>query len=215
MISKDLKTRLYQILVENKDKCITMNGRPEITRTVALAMQGAIVEYVAEKQGSILYKKEVLNFSPPVVKASVIIDVDNGRFQFEAIGSSDEDDIKRDKRVYHDTIATAETRALKRLIEEIAGDDFVNVVLVKHSNNNMNMNNNINRQENKRLATEKQLSYIAGLAKNTGIRISTAMEKAGFTNVTEDAYKHMSYDDAVKLIDFYLNYKKNTVNKEM
>jgi len=159
-----LRERLSSILLENKNACVKINGRLEITRPVALAMLNHLSRDIASIGGSVEFRKDVLSFNPVIVKASVRITLPNGAIlHFEALGGAEEQDIKGERRIYHDTLGTAETRATKRLLEEVVGEDFINKLLMSGVVSE-------NGNGNKKPATEKQKEYIKKLIKEGKVK---------------------------------------------
>lgn len=164
-----LRQRLANLLEENRNSCVMVNGRLEITRPVALALINQLARDIASMGGNMRVKKDVLNFNPVVVKSTCIIELPNGSvLEFQALGSAEEGDINRDRRIYHDTLGTAETRSLKRLLEETIGEDFINRVLAPLTEN----------AGQSRRASERQINFIKSLARQTGIRISEVSREA-------------------------------------
>ncbi|MCW4573984.1 hypothetical protein [Venenivibrio stagnispumantis] len=142
--------------MENKTACVKINGRLEITRPVALAMLNHLSRDIASIGGSVEFKKDILSFNPVVVKAGIRITLPNGAvLQFESLGGAEEQDIKGEKRIYHDALGTAETRATKRLLEEVVGEDFINKLLMSGAISEA--------QTQKKPATDKQKAYLKKL----------------------------------------------------
>lgn len=192
----ELRERLAKILTENKNACVKINGRLEITRPVALALQNEFVRRIVEAGGSVEYEKTVLSFSPVVVKATCKIHLGNSVVKYEALGSAEEGDINRDKRVYHDTLGTAETRATKRLLEEMVGEDFINRILVSS-------NGNIKTEEKEKQPTpitDKQVAIIKILAKKTNVEIKDIVKELG---IQASSLKHLTLEEGKKIIDRY------------
>ena len=161
---QDVRSRLRKVLEENKNACVKINGRLEITRSVALALLNQLSRSIASIGGSVKIQKDVLNFSPVVVKSTCIIELPNGSvLEFQALGSAEESDLTGDKRIYHDTLGTAETRSLKRLLEETVGEDFINQVLAPLTKDMKDVNT-------ERLATPKQKEWIKKLIKEKRIK---------------------------------------------
>lgn len=190
-----LRERLKEVLEEQKQACVRVNGRLEITRPVALAMQNQLARDIAMVGGNVSIKKEVLSFSPVVVKAVCQIELPNGAtMHFEALGSAEESDIRGDRRIYHDTLGTAETRATKRLLEEVVGEDFINKVLTPI----------VERQV--RGISEKQIKFIKNLARQTGARISEVSQQAiGRAINSENELSQISSTEATAIIQAYQN----------
>ncbi len=171
-----LRERLSNVLKENVNACVKINGRLEITRPVALAMLNQLSRSIASLGGSVSIKKEVLSFSPVVVKAICELSLPNGSIlQFEALGSAEEGDITGEKRVYHDTLGTAETRATKRLLEEVVGEDFINKILVPIMEKMGNGNGK--KSNGDKPATQKQKDLIQKLIYEGKIKDKIDLDK--------------------------------------
>jgi len=127
---QDIRRRLKAVVEENKSACVKINGRLEITRQVALAILNQLSRWVVSLGGKLSVSKEVINISPAVVKSKITIVLPNeAQLHFEALGASEESDVSGEKRILHDSLSTAETRSLKRLLEETFGEDFINQVI--------------------------------------------------------------------------------------
>lgn len=189
---EEIRQRLTAVLEENKSSCIEINGRLEITRPVALALLNSLSRMIASSGGSMEIRKEVLSFSPIVIKSIAILRVGDSVLHFEALGSADEGE-KKGARIYHDTLATAETRSLKRLLEETVGEDFINKVLrpvIKKSNNsNYNTNNLINK--------------VIELAKKKKIGISKVAAEVGLEVKDIKDLRMLKEEDLKKIIEKY------------
>ncbi|RUM50049.1 MAG: hypothetical protein DSY47_02620 [Hydrogenothermus sp.] len=187
-----LRSRLVSVLEDNKSACVKINGRLEITRPVALALLNELSRSIASIGGKVKITKDVLNFSPVVVKSSCTIELPNGAvLHFEALASAEETDVG-ERRIYHDMIATAETRSVKRLLEETVGEDFINKVLAPMA-------------EEVRKISQKQLDYIIDLAKKKSVLISRiSKDLLGKSIKNEKELANISSKEARKLID-YLN----------
>ena len=177
-----LRERLSNVLKENVNACVRINGRLEITRPVALAMLNQLSRSIASLGGTVRIKKDVLSFSPIVVKAICEIELPNGAIlEFQALGNAEEDDIRgnRDKeiRIYHDALGTAETRATKRLLEEVVGEDFINKVLVPIMEKMGHGSNGNGKKSNDKPASQKQKDLIQKLINEGKIKDKVDLEK--------------------------------------
>jgi len=189
---ESLRNRLASVLEDNKSACVKINNRLEITRPVALALLNELSRSIAAIGGKVKITKDVLNFSPIVVKSSCSIELPNGaQLHFEALASAEEEDVGN-RRVYHDMITTAETRSLKRLLEETVGEDFINRVLAPMA------------EEVKKIS-QKQIDYIIDLAKKKSVLVSKISKNLlGKSIKNEKKLAEISSKEAKKLID-YLN----------
>lgn len=187
-----LRSRLVSVLEDNKSACVRINGRLEITRPVALALLNELSRSIAAIGGKVKITKDVLNFNPVVVKSSCTIELPNRAIlHFEALASAEEADVG-ERRVYHDMIATAETRSVKRLLEETVGEDFINKVLTPVA------------KEIKKIS-KTQKDYIVDLAIRKSVLISEISPKViGKVLKSEEELEQISYKEASKLIE-YLN----------
>lgn len=197
----ELRDRLANILLQNKNACVMISGRLEITRPVALALQNEFVRRIVEAGGSVEYEKSVLSFSPVVVKASCKITLGSSVVRYEALGSAEEGDINREKRVYHDTLGTAETRAIKRLLEEMVGEDFINKILVSSQQRQRQQQ----PSDNNNPITEKQTAMIKVLSKKTGVDIGQIVKELG---IEASSLKSLTSEEAKKVIDRYIQIEK-------
>ncbi len=176
----NLRERLSNVLKENANACVRINGRLEITRPVALAMLNQLSRSIASLGGTVRIKKGVLSIRPIIVKAICEIQLPNGAvLEFQALGNADEDDIRgnRDKeiRIYHDALGTAETRATKRLLEEVVGEDFINKVLVPIMEKMGHGSNG--KKSNDKPASQKQKDLIQKLIDEGKIKDKVDLEK--------------------------------------
>ncbi|ACO04943.1 hypothetical protein PERMA_A0053 (plasmid) [Persephonella marina EX-H1] len=178
-----LRERLSSVLKENVNACVKINGRLEITRPVALAMLNQLSRSIAGLGGTVRIKKDVLSVNPIIVKAICEIQLPNGAMlEFQALGNAEEDDIRgnRDKeiRIYHDALGTAETRATKRLLEEVVGEDFINKVLVPLMEKMGHVSNGNGKKSNgDKPATQKQKDLIQKLIDEGKIKDKVDLDK--------------------------------------
>lgn len=211
------KTRLETLIRENPNAVMEINGRYEITRPVALAIKSFLRDTVIAMGGSISFKvsdPKVLEETQEVsVKVECKISLPNGQvIEESALGSSSIEEIsnknKKNIRVFHDAVATAETRAVKRLIEHILGEDLINKLilevkgafsekeklvnfsekekLVKEILQEFRKINNKRKQENKKMIS---MNAILQKAKETGI-VSTDAQT--LEDLTEEELKALA-----------------------
>ena len=134
------KNRLEELIKSNPNTVMEINGRYEITRPVALAIKGFIRDTILAIGGSVRFstsQPQVIEETQELtVKVECLISLPNGQILEEsALGSCSMGEIsaKNEKniRTYHDAVATAETRAIKRLIEHILGEDVINRLILE------------------------------------------------------------------------------------
>jgi len=190
---QDIRQRLKSVLEENKSACVKINGRLEITRPVALALLNQLSRWTASLGGNLYVSKEVLSISPAVVKSKITIDLpNNAQLHFEALGASEESDITGEKRILHDSLSTAETRSVKRLLEETLGEDFINQVLAP-----------ISSEEVK--ASKKQIDLILKLISEKKISLSKVSRAVTGKEIqTKNQLAQLSQSEASKLINYLL-----------
>lgn len=101
---------------------------PEITRPMALILWQYIVSLVQSKGGSVKEEIDLLRADEKgvIVRASVTFSFGMQTFTFCEIGESYTDEEDRDET----PARRAYTRAFKRLIEKIVGEDFINRLLL-------------------------------------------------------------------------------------
>jgi len=134
------KSRLEELIKSNPDAVMEISGRYEITRPVALAIKSFIRDTILAIGGSVRFsasQPQVIEGTQELtVKVECLISLPSGQvIEESALGSCSMGEIsaKNEKniRTYHDAVATAETRALKRLIEHILGEDVINRLILE------------------------------------------------------------------------------------
>jgi hypothetical protein len=117
---------LRKIVEENKDLVVRIGNRYEISRPLALKLWNAFVSRMVERGGSVKEEVRVEYASPEMVIVSVActIAVEGREVRYCEIGEAYRSEGKED------TMArTAYTRAMKRLLERMIGEDFINQVI--------------------------------------------------------------------------------------
>jgi len=136
---KKTRDRLANLLKERPDAVIEIGGRYEITRPVALAIKTFLRDTVIAMGGSVKFtvsQPQIIEESQEItVKVGVEIKLPSGQEVVEeALGSCAVGEIgaknSKNLRSFHDAVATAETRAIKRLIEVVLGEDVVNQLIL-------------------------------------------------------------------------------------
>jgi len=190
---QDIRQRLKAVLEENKSACVRINGRLEITRPVALALLNQLSRWTASLGGNLSVSKEVLSISPAVVKSKITIDLPNkAQLHFEALGASEETDITGEKRILHDSLSTAETRSIKRLLEETLGEDFINQVLAPFSSEEVK-------------ASKKQVDLITKLVSEKKLSLQKVSKAVvGKEIKTKNQLTKLTQTEASKLINYLL-----------
>jgi len=139
-ILENTKKRLEELIKQNPNAIVDIHGRYEITRPVALAIKSFLRDTIIAIGGNVRFKvsepKVIEETQEMTVKVSCIIELPNGQIiEEEALGSCSIGEItaknSRNVRSYHDAVATAETRSIKRLIETILGEDIINKLILE------------------------------------------------------------------------------------
>jgi hypothetical protein len=125
MLPVQLET-LERLIEENKSLVVKIGNNYEISRPLALKLWQYLVSVVVEKGGSIRESVKVEYASPEMVIVSVSCKVEIGESEIVLceVGEAHRSEGK------DDTLArTAYTRAMKRLLERLVGEDFINQVI--------------------------------------------------------------------------------------
>ncbi|MEM4557956.1 MAG: hypothetical protein QW251_04090 [Desulfurococcaceae archaeon] len=137
----------------------TQEEVPEITRPLALELLRMIYSTISLAGGSYQENVEVLHAGGEsvIVKASIKITLGDKVLEFVEIGEGnyrEEDDETPARRAY--------TRAMKRLIEKILGEDFINRLLLSLIDNpaSENQKNLIRRLVNEKKLTKEIISQL-------------------------------------------------------
>jgi len=119
---------LRRIVEENKNLVVKVGNTYEISRPLALKLWNAFVSKVVEMKGSVKEELRVEYVSPEMVIVSVscTVIVGESEVRYCEIGEAYREEGKEG------TMArTAYTRAMKRLLERMIGEDFINQVIQK------------------------------------------------------------------------------------
>ncbi|MFN4197375.1 MAG: hypothetical protein ACK4FM_05185 [Caldimicrobium sp.] len=138
IIEKDLTLRIKKLLEEDPTAFAIYNNRPEITRKTALAIIKEIKEYISKKGGKFRAFKqsytETIKGDVILFKVSTTIEIEtkneNGEtilIEEQAYGLCSTEENQN----LHDAHATAETRSIKRVVEEMLGEDLINRIALK------------------------------------------------------------------------------------
>jgi hypothetical protein len=117
---------LRQIVKENRDLVVKVGNTYEISRPLALKLWNEFVSFVVRNGGSVKEELKVEYVSPEMVIVSVActVRVKEGEARYCEIGEAYRSEGKED------TMArTAYTRAMKRLLERMVGEDFINQII--------------------------------------------------------------------------------------
>ena len=117
---------LKALIEENRELVVKIGRNYEISRPLALKLWQYLVSKVVEMGGSIKESVKVDYASPEMVIVSISCKVEIGESEIVLceIGEAHRSEGKED------TMArTAYTRAMKRLLERLVGEDFINQVI--------------------------------------------------------------------------------------
>jgi len=119
---------LRKIVEENKNLVVKVGDKYEISRPLALKLWNAVVVMLTKEGGSVREELKVEYASPEMVIVSVscTVRVGESEVRYCEIGEAYKHEGKEG------TMArTAYTRAMKRLLERMVGEDFINQVIRK------------------------------------------------------------------------------------
>jgi len=119
---------LRKIVEENKNLVVKVGNTYEISRPLALMLWNAFVSMMTKEGGSVREELRVEYVSPEMVIVSVscTVIVGESEVRYCEIGEAYREEGKEG------TMArTAYTRAMKRLLERMIGEDFINQVIQK------------------------------------------------------------------------------------
>jgi hypothetical protein len=183
----------WKIVEENKNLVVKVGNTYEISRPLALKLWNAFVSKVVEMEGSVKEELKVEYISPEMVIVSVscTVVVGESEVRYCEIGEAYRDEGKEG------TMArTAYTRAMKRLLERMIGEDFINQVIHK-----------LYPEGVKEVpASEKQKQLIISLAKEGKITKEMVNEVLKGELSLNQALKEntLTFSQAKKLIDMAL-----------
>jgi hypothetical protein len=119
---------LRRIVEENKNLVVKVGDKYEISRPLALKLWNAVVAMMTKGGGSVReeLKVEYASSEMVIVSVSCTVRVGESEVRYCEIGEAYRSEGKED------TLArTAYTRAMKRLLERMVGEDFINQVIQK------------------------------------------------------------------------------------
>jgi hypothetical protein len=183
---------LERLIEENRSLVVKIGSNYEISRPLALKLWQYLVSKVVEAGGSIKESVKVEYASPEMVIVSVSCKVEISQSEIvlcevgEAYRSEGKDD----------TMArTAYTRAMKRLLERLVGEDFINQVIKR-----------MFPEVREVPASEKQRQLIISLAREGKLTQEMVKEVLGEGASLNQALKEnrLTFSQAKKLIDMAL-----------
>jgi hypothetical protein len=127
-----LKERLSSLLAGRRDAVAFINGKPEITRPVALEMLSFARMSIARLGGKWEEKVEVISASADYVALVFRVRVEfpnGGVFEVAEVG-----ECAKGEKVRDALVRVAFTRAVKRVLEAMVGEDFINRLLLSSGN---------------------------------------------------------------------------------
>jgi hypothetical protein len=127
-----LKERLGSLLAGRRDAVAFINGKPEITRPVALEMLSFARLSVAKMGGKWEEKVEVVFASADYVALVFKVRVEFGNggvFEVAEVG-----ECAKGEKVQDALMRVAFTRAVKRVLEAMVGEDFINRLVLSSGN---------------------------------------------------------------------------------
>jgi hypothetical protein len=119
---------LRRIVEENRNLVVRVGDKYEISRPLALKLWNAVVVMLTKEGGSVReeLKVEYASSEMVIVSVSCTVRVKESEVRYCEIGEAYKHEGKED------TLArTAYTRAMKRLLERMVGEDFINQVIQK------------------------------------------------------------------------------------
>jgi hypothetical protein len=119
---------LRKIVEENKNLVVKVGDKYEISRPLALKLWNAVVAMMTRDGGSVReeVKVEYVDSEMVIVSVACTVRVEEKEVRYCEIGEAYKHEGKED------TLArTAYTRAMKRLLERMVGEDFINQVIQK------------------------------------------------------------------------------------
>jgi len=126
-VVEDLRRRLRSLVESRRNLVVLINGVPEISRPLALELISAARGLVASAGGKWLEDTQALYVSPEyvVLAHKVRIELGQGVMEVVEVGEA-----SKEERGGGETLARrAHTRAVKRVLEALVGEDFINQVL--------------------------------------------------------------------------------------
>jgi DNA-binding transcriptional ArsR family regulator len=188
---------LKALIEENRDLVVKIGHNYEISRPLALKLWQYLVSKVVEMGGSIKESVKVDFASTEMVIVSISCTVEIGESEITLceIGEAHRSEGKTD------TMArTAYTRAMKRLLERLVGEDFINQVI-----------NRLFPDVREVPASEKQKRLIVSLVREGKITAEMVREVLGEGASLNQALKEntLTFSQAKALIDMALGRTSN------
>lgn len=180
---------LERVIRERKDSVVRIGDTYEISRPLALELYKEIRNMITGLGGNVREKSEVLHADREMVIMEFRITVElpnpdapNG---YTVIEISDVGDAYASEKGKKDALGrTALTRAMKRAMERLVGEDFINRVILSMFPE---------AKEKEVPATEKQIGYVRVLLKRTG----KELRDLGIEKEPEE----LTYSEARRVID--------------
>jgi len=181
---------LSRIIEERKNAVVKIGDTYEISRPLALELYKEIRNSVTALGGSVREKAEVLYASRDMVIIEFRIRVEMPHPEAPegkvAIEVSDVGDAYADEKNKESILGrTALTRAMKRAMERLVGEDFINQTILRLFPE---------ASKNEALATERQIAYIKDLLRQTG----KTLKEVG---INKDKPEDLTYGEARQAIE--------------
>jgi len=181
---------LESIIKERKDAIVKIGDAYEISRPLALELYKEIRNMITALGGSVREKSEVLHADRNMVVMEFRIaveiphpDAPEGKVVIEV---SDVGDAYADEKGKKDILGrTALTRAMKRAMERLVGEDFINKTILSLFPE---------AKDREVPATEKQVKFIKVLLKKTGKELKDL-------GIDKEKPEDLTYSEARKVID--------------
>jgi hypothetical protein len=183
---------LKALIEENRDLVVRIGHNYEISRPLALKLWQYFVSKVMEVDGSIREEVKIAYASPEMVIVSIscTVVIKKSEITLCEVGEAYKHEGKED------TLArTAYTRAMKRLLERLVGEDFINQVIKR-----------MFPEVREIPASEKQKKLIVSLVKEGKITREMVERVLGEGASLNQAIKEntLTFSQAKKLIDMAL-----------
>ena len=180
---------LEKVIRERKDAVVRIGDTYEISRPLALELYKEIRNMIAGMGGNVREKAEVLHADRNMVVMEFRIAVElphpeapEGKVVIEV---SDVGDAYADEKNKKDILGrTALTRAMKRAMERLVGEEFINKTILSLFPE---------AKDREVPASEKQINYVKALLKKTG----KELKDLGIDKTPEE----LTYSEARRVID--------------
>ncbi len=188
---------LKALIEENRELVVRVGNNYEISRPLALKLWNAVVSMMTKDGGSVKEEVKVEYASPEMVIVSVscTVRVGESEVRYCEVGEAYKHEGKEG------TLArTAYTRAMKRLLERMVGEDFINQVIKR-------MFPDVREVP----ASENQKRYIRGLVQEGKLTKEMVERVLGEGASLNQAIKEntLTFSQAKKLIDMALGRSSN------